>query len=71
MKQTDILSGRIIQRVLSELNSENSEATVVYGIDEHKNIERLIENLFEYFPDGTIVLQKCQFGYELKITVKL
>ena len=71
MKQTDILTGRIIQRVLTKLNTENSEATVIHGVDEHKNIERLINNLFEYFPDSTIALQKCQFGYELKITVKL
>ena len=72
MKQTDILTGRIIQRVLDKAKKEViSEVSVIHGVNDHHNIERLINNLFEYFPDSTIALQKLKFGYELKITVRL
>ena len=72
MKQTDILTGRIIQRVLEKTKKDAfTEISVIHGVEEKHNIERLINNLFEYFSDSTIALQKCQFGYELKIMVRL
>ena len=72
MKQTDILTGRIIQRVIDKKNKGfSSEISVIHGVSNQHNVERLIDNLFEYFPDSTIALQKCQFGYELKIIVRL
>lgn len=72
MKRTDILTGRIIQRILStKSDNDISEIVVVHGVDEYHNIERLIYNLFEYFADSEITLKKLKYGYELKIKVTL
>lgn len=70
MKKTDILTGRIIQRVIDAKLKGNKEVNICHGVDMYCNIERLINNLFEYFPDSKIILQKLQFGYELQIKVK-
>lgn len=70
MKRTDILTGRIIQRILSaKSDNDISEISIVHGVDEYHNIERLIDNLFEYYPDSEIILKKLKYGYELKIKV--
>ena len=72
MKKTDITTGRIIQRVLSATSKEStSEIVVIHGVDNQHNIKRLIDNLYEYFPDSEITLKKLNFGYELKIRVEL
>lgn len=70
MKRTDILTGRIIQRILTtKSDNDISEVVVVHGVDEYHNIERLVDNLFEYFKDSEITLKKLKYGYELKIRV--
>lgn len=65
MKRTDILTGRIVQRVLDERTKNDLEIAVIHGVDDSHNIERLINNLFELFPSGEITLKKLNFGYEL------
>lgn len=67
MKNTDILTGRIVQKILSSKLNSADEASVYYGVSSDINIERLINNLFEFFPDSKITLKKLQFGYELNI----
>lgn len=69
MKNTDILTGRIIQKVLSSKLKSVDEVSAYYGVGSDINIERLINNLFEFFPDGKITLKKLRFGYELNIRV--
>lgn len=71
MKNTDILTGRIIQRVLNAKSNNADEVFIRHGIGNAANIsiERLIKNLFDYFPDSKITFQKLQFGYELVIRV--
>lgn len=70
MKRTDILTGRIIQRILTtKSDNDIPEVVVVHGVDEYHNIERLVDNLFEYFKDSEITLKKLKYGYELKIRV--
>ena len=70
MKRTDILTGRIIQKILTtKSDNDISEVVVVHGVDEYHNIERLVDNLFEYFKDSEITLKKLKYGYELKIRV--
>lgn len=68
MKNTDILTGRIVEKLISKSNSV-SEASMWYGVSSNINIERLINNLFEFFPDSKITLKKLPFGYELNIRV--
>ena len=65
MKRTDILTGRIVQRVLDERTKNNSKITIIHGVDNQCNIERLINNLFELYPSSQITLSKLNFGYEL------
>ena len=72
MKRTDILSGRIIQRILTtKSDNDVSEITIVHGVNEYHNVERLVDNLFEYFPNSEITFKKLKYGYELKIKVTL
>lgn len=72
MKRTDILTGRIIQRILTtKSDNDVSEITIVHGVDEYHNVERLVDNLFEYFPNSEITFKKLKYGYELKIKVTL
>lgn len=70
MKNADILTGRIIQRVLEARLKGASETSVCHGVNNSYSIHRIIDNLFEYFPDGRITLKKLPFGYELDIKVK-
>lgn len=70
MKQTDILTGRIAERVLNAMHKEDTSETFIrYGVDYQHDIGRLVNNLFELFPDSKIKLQKLPFGYELTIHV--
>lgn len=72
MKRTDILTGRIIQRILTtKSDNDVSEITIVHGVNEYYNVERLVDNLFEYFPNSEITFKKLKYGYELKIKVTL
>ena len=68
MNMTDILTGRIVQRVLDEMN-EKSKVTVVHGVDKSHNLSELMKNLWWYFPDSSITFKKLKFGYELRIEV--
>lgn len=70
MKKTDILTGRIIQRVIEVRSSGDREVSICHGVDKHCNLERLINNLFEYFPNSKITLKQLAFGYELHINTK-
>ena len=64
MKRTDILTGRIIQRILTtKSDNDVSEITIVHGVDEYHNVERLVDNLFEYFPNSEITFKKLKYGY--------
>ena len=72
MNNTDILTGRIVQRVLDGMNerpSRNLKVTVVHGVDNSKNLSQLMHNLWTYFPDSSITLKKLNYGYELRIEV--
>ena len=72
MKRTDVLIGRIVQRVLSVKSSNDvSEIIVVHGVDKYHNVKQLVDGLFEYFPDSEITFKKLNYGYELKIKVTL
>lgn len=70
MKNTDILTGRIIQRVIDAKLRGNTEVSINHGVSESHNVNRLLNNLFEYFPDSVITLKRLAFGYELNIKVK-
>lgn len=69
MNMTDVLTGRIVQRVLDEL-SERPKVTIVHGVDKSHNLSELMNNLWWYFPDSSITFKKLKFGYELKIEVE-
>ena len=72
MKRTDITTGRIVQRVLDAASKGSvSEIIITHGVDWTQSIERLVNNLYEYFPDSKITLKKLNFGYELEIKVVL
>jgi hypothetical protein len=66
---TDVLTGRIVQRVLDEM-SERPKVTIVHGVDKSHNLSELMNNLWWYFPDSSITFKKLKFGYELKIEVE-
>lgn len=66
MNITDVLTGRIIQRVLDEKSRNDiSEIVVVHGVEKSHDIARLVDNLFEYFPRSEITFKKLNYGYEL------
>ena len=65
---TDVLTGRIVQRVLDDMN-KYSKATIVHGVDKSHNLSELMNNLWFYFPDSSITFKKLKFGYELRIEV--
>ena len=66
---TDILTGRIVQRVLDEM-SEKPKVTIIHGVDKSHNLLELMKNLWRHFPDSSITFKKLKFGYELKIEVE-
>ena len=68
MNMTDVLTGRIVQRVLDEMD-KYSKAKVVHGVDKSHNLSELMKNLWWYFPDSSITFKKLNFGYELRIEV--
>lgn len=68
MNMTDVLTGRIVQRVLDEM-SERPKVTIVHGVDKSHNLSELMNNLWWYFPDSSITFKKLKFGYELRIEV--
>ena len=71
-KRTDITTGRIIQRVLDAMSKGSaSEVVITHGVDWSQNIGRLINGLYDYFPNSEITLKKLTFGCELKIKVPL
>ena len=72
MNYTDVLTGRIVQRVLDGMNerlSNNLKVTVVHGVDKHHNLSELMDNLWWHFPDSSITFKKLKYGYELRIEV--
>ena len=69
MNRTDILTGRIIQRVIDAKAKSSSRVVVNHGVDNSHDIDKLMDNLFEFFPDSLIALKKLKFGYELRIEV--
>ena len=69
MNMTDILTGRIVQRVLDEM-SERPKVIIVHGVDRSHNLSELMKNLWWHFPDSSITFKKLKFGYELKIEVE-
>ena len=68
MNKTDILTGRIVQRVI-DAKAISSKVIINHGVDYHNNINELIDNLFAFFPNSLITLKKLNFGYELRIEV--
>lgn len=68
MNRTDVLTGRIVQRVVDEMN-KYSKAKVVHGVDNCHNLSELMDNLWLYFPDSSITFKKLKYGYELRIEV--
>jgi hypothetical protein len=72
MNMTDVLTGRIVQRVLDGMNERTSndiKVVVVHGVDKSHNILELTNNLWWYFPNSEITYKKLNYGYELKIEV--
>lgn len=71
MNRTDVLTGRIVQRVLDarDENRESSRVVIKHGVDYKHSVYRLMDNLFEFFPDALISFKECNFGYELRIEV--
>lgn len=69
MNRTDVLTGRIVQRVIDAKTSTSSRVIIKHGVDNSHNIDELMDNLFEFFPDSLIALKKLNFGYELRIEV--
>ena len=68
MNRTDVLTGRIVQRVI-DAKATSSKATIIHGVDISHRTDELIDNLFTFFPDSSITFKKLKFGYELKIEV--
>lgn len=69
MNRTDILTGRIVQRVIDAKAKSSTRVSIVHGVDNSHNIDKLMDNLFEFFPDSLITLKKLKYGYELRIEV--
>lgn len=69
MNRTDVLTGRIIQRVIDAKAKSSSRVTIVHGVDNGHNIDYLMDNLLKFFPDSLINLKRLNFGYELRIEV--
>lgn len=69
MNMTDVLTGRIVQRVISAKTKDCAIVRVVHGVDYTHDIKRLIDNLYEFFPNSSIELRKLNFGYSLAINV--
>lgn len=70
MNKTDVLTGRIVQRVIDQkLTPDFSDKPIVHGVSDEHDINRLISNLFEMFPSCLITLQRLKFGYRLEIKV--
>lgn len=65
MNKTDVLTGRIVQRVIDQKLSQ----PVVHGVSDEYDINRLISNLFELFPTCSITFQRLTYGYRLEIKV--
>ena len=63
MNKTDVLTGRIVQRVVDQKLSQ----PVVHGVSDEYDINRLISNLFELFPTCSITFQRLTYGYRLEI----
>lgn len=70
MNKTDVTTGRIVQRVIdAKARSSTRRVSIVHGVDNSHDIDKLMDNLFEFFPDSLIALKKLKFGYELRIEV--
>lgn len=69
MNRTDVLTGRIVQRVIDAKAKSSSRVTIVHGVDNSHNIKELKDNLFELFPDSLISVKYLKYGYELRIEV--
>lgn len=69
MNRTDVLTGCIVQRVLDAMNESTSKVIIKHGVDYGYDINKLMNNLFEFFPDSLIALKKLKYGYELRIEV--
>lgn len=68
INKTDVLTGQIVQKVLDA--RFYGKCSVIYGVGNFFDIERLLNNLLYYFPECSIELKKLDFGYELRITIK-
>ena len=69
MNRTDVLTGRIVQRVIDAKTSTSSRVIIRHGVDSGYNIDKLMDNLLKFFPDSLIALKRLNFGYELRIEV--
>lgn len=69
MNKTDVLTGRIVQRVIDAKAKSSTRVIIVHGVDNSHDIDRLMDNLFYFFPDSLIAIKKLKFGYELRIEV--
>lgn len=69
MNTTDFTTGRIVQRVIDAKAKSSSKVSIVHGVNNFNDVNKLIENLFNFFPSSLISFKKLNFGYELKIEV--
>lgn len=68
MNKTDVLTGRIVQRVLDTMNTdEETEVRIVYEVDYTYSVSRLVNNIWEHFPDASITLDRIECGYHMEI----
>ena len=67
MNRTDVLIGRIVQRMIDAKAKSSSRVTINHGVDNSHNINYLVNNLSKFFPDSLITLKKLKYGYELII----
>lgn len=68
MNKTDVLTGRIVQRVLDQkLSLGVSDLPIIHGVSDECDINSLISNLFMLFPSCSITLKRLPFGYHLEI----
>lgn len=69
MNRTDVLTGRIVQRVISAKTKDCDIVKVVHGVDYTHDIKRLVSNLYKFFPNSSIELRRLNYGYSLAIIV--
>ena len=67
--KTQYLTGRIVQRILDK-KSVNEQIVINHGVNNYHNLDLLIKNIYSYFPNCNITIQKLEYGFNFKIELK-